>query len=228
MFEWLNRIASPLVSFLLVVAAMTGGWVWLSEYEEMIGLEIRAPHDLPEQGLPVFAQFTVTQRISLDKPLEAVWLEVPIYWPEDSEWLKIDLLQDGELRGRWRVKPPEQDVITETQLPLAAPVKLAGDLEVKFSGEHIAHEDQQKAPRIFIESADYVFPDGNYRIAENEKEGDVALAFTERLKRRELLKVKLSSKPAEFIADVSRAVLLGVLLGVFLPSLVNSARDSEK
>lgn len=200
----------------------------MCSHEEAVGLEIRAPHDKPDQGLPVFAQFTVTQRLIGVEPMEAVRLEVPVYWPEDSEWLKVDLLQDGELRGRWRVQPPEQDVITEMQLAFMSPVRLEGDLEVKFSGEHIAHEDQAKAPRIFIESADYVFPNGNYRIAENEKEGDVAVVFVGQIKRIELFAYKLHRKPSEFFSDVSRVVLLLLLLGAFVPSLVKTTRDDKK
>lgn len=173
------------VSFGLCAGVLAGGWLWLNGFEEKPGITIRAPYDLPEQGLPVFAQFTVTQRINLEKPLETVRLEVPVYWPRESEWLKVDLLEEGELKQRWRVRPPAEDDIVETELPLAAPLKLEGEIELAFSGEHVTHENKHKAPRIFIETADYVFPNGNYRIAENEKEGDVALAVVSRWKKIE-------------------------------------------
>ena len=217
------------VSVGLLLAVIYAGWWWGQQYEERMAVDILASHDSPELGLRVFAQFTVTQKLLLKDVVSATRLIVPMYFPEASEWIRVDLRRNGKLVQRWRYGSGMADEIINVEFEIEPILLLDGEVEVVFSAEHIDHDKKGRAPRIFIEKADANYPDGNYRIANNEKEGDVALALIEQNRKWELWLEKLLRDSFFGIAFIIKGILI-VMLIFFLPQvLVRSVRgDGHK
>jgi hypothetical protein len=194
-------------------------WWQGQQYEERIAVDILASHDSAELGMRVFAQFIVTQKMFLKYVVSATRLVVPVYFPEASEWMQIDLLRNDQLVQRWRSGSGFSDEIINVEFEIEPTQLLDGELEIVFSAVHIDHDNKGRAPRIFIEKSDANYPDGNYRVADNEKEGDVGLTLYERNRRWELWFEKLLEDPLRSSAFVVRGVLV-VMLIIFLPQVL--------
>ncbi|MFH1353992.1 MAG: hypothetical protein ABIH36_01770 [bacterium] len=208
---------SSYITVLLVVLIVVGGWYWLDRYEENTVIDILASRE-EDLALPVYAQFVITQRVTLADRATVTHLVVPVYFPSNKYALKIDLLSDGKLMQRWR-RGSEAGGLEEIELVLEPPYTLEGGLEVQFSAVDITHEEAEVAPRVFVETANEQYPGGNYRIADNEKEGDISLKFVER--RRVLDRYVLAGRqrPLKLLYGVGLGVLV-VLLIVSLPSVL--------
>ncbi len=198
-----------------------GVFLYSSSYEEMSFVKILGSTE-KELGLPVFAQFIVTQTLFFDRPLEATRLVVPMYIPEEPLPIKISLYQNGELVSRWRYpleKMAHQEGVIEAQLPFVFPIQLEGAYEMQFDGSEILHEEQAHAPRLFTESFDQAYPHGNYRIAENEKEGDVAMELFERKTQHVLF---MEHTQANMLGTRTRVLIWisALILLACLPSVV--------
>ena len=210
-----KRIWLELKIAIALICVLVGGWwviEWVKADVSYKAIEITAAHDVPENGLSVFAQFDVTQTIEVDEQFKATKLIVPIYWPEDSEWLLIELWQDGRLVHRWRQQPGKNGEVEKVVLGLDHYQWLGGDLSVYFNGKHIEYVDQSKAPRLFFESANEHFPYGNYRIAMNEKWGDIELVFEGHKPRYEMLWKDWQEKPLDLIAKTALGGAMVVLM----------------
>jgi len=133
------------------LSVLTGVLVGLSvgvyalQTEEYQLVKIMAASDRPELGQPVYAQFVYRQTLVLPEMAEVTRVEVPMYQPDAS--LKAEM--GFEQRGQ--------------------------EVEVVIDGGAISHEEKDRAPRVFVETDDQAYPDGNYRIASNEKKGDIGL-----------------------------------------------------
>lgn len=167
---------------LMALVAGVGMW-WYTQTVERPALIIEAPHDVPALGLPVYAQFVVTQRIRLDRPLQITRLTVPMYLPAEGETMDVRLLQQQRVIQQWREVPKKSGEVVNVTLSFPQTRELQGDLEVQFEGARISARDPDRAPRVFVESADSNYPAGNYRIAANEKEGDVGMIWYETVTR---------------------------------------------
>ncbi len=170
------------------------GW-WSAETLERPRITIEAAHDVPENGLPVYAQFVVTQQLHQVEMARISSVHVPVYWPVAGAELQIDLQRNGIVLQSWREGGPSVQGMTEVVLPLLPARLLDGDLELSFSSRQVTHADKNEAPRIFVESADANYPGGNYRIAQNEKQGDVALTMYEIIPRWRVWQEELSARP---------------------------------
>lgn len=162
-----------LVIIATFIAAAILGWLWVEQPEELAVIDIMASRE-PDLGLPVYAQFTVTQLVELPQPAEITKLIIPMYIPAAGQPLTISLIQDGQVLQGWRLRLNTIG-LQAVYLPLDKTRILQGQLEVIFDGTAISHEAQAAAPRLFIESFDAAYLDGHYRIAANDKQGDVAL-----------------------------------------------------
>ncbi|HLC49638.1 MAG TPA: hypothetical protein VJI96_04625 [Candidatus Andersenbacteria bacterium] len=133
-------------------------------------------------ALPVYAQFVVTQALFLEKPYVATEILLPLYLPNEPLPIKILLYQNNKLVTWWKypMGPFERyEGHKEAQLRFTSPILLEGKVEIRFDGSAIPHNLQDHAPRLFTETFDDAYPKGNYRIASNEKKGDISLAIVE-------------------------------------------------
>lgn len=204
-----------LASALIVIALVWYGVNWLLCYVERPALTILAAHDVPGNGLPVFAQFIFTQTLKLHEPIEATKLVVPIYFPLQNSPIQVDLKNGDKLLQRWRYQSRFEETTKEVVLVFDPPLQLQGDLELIFNARQVAYEDQAKAPRVFVETADANYPDGNYRIAENVKQGDIGMSLWQRQSHLELLNVGYQQQRPLFIGQM----LLGIFVMLFLGTL---------
>ncbi len=199
---------------ILCLVLIVGGMRWLNHEVELVALTVTAAHDAPEiQGLPVFAQFVVTQTISLPEVTKISQIVIPIQRPEVlAEPLVIDLLRYGQLQQRWRYADTTGREARQVIFALDPPLLLEGDLALVFSARGVSHENQNKAPRIFAESAGTYYPGGSYRIAENEKSGDIGFSLRERKTRLTLLQEDWRQKPVVALAKLGRWFVVTLML----------------
>lgn len=168
----------------------------------------------------MFAQFTATQKLTLDRPVLVSNLIVPLYVPEHSQPLKIRLYNQGRVVGSWVYSArTNQKGIIEASLPITVPILLESKVEVLFDGSAILYDDKDRAPRLFIESEDSIYPYGNYRIAGNEKQGDVSLKMVEE-KQQYILWLERFHKDAQGFLWPLFPLFAAVLLILKLPSLL--------
>lgn len=213
---------SILVSIGIWVAAVVAGWFWLNSYQEQPALTILASTDIAELGLPVYAQFKVTQSMYLERPIMATRLIVPMYVPAEAKPLAIKLIRDDRIVYAWRY-PTEYQQHAETIevfLPFITPVMLSDQLELVFDGSAISHAEQEQAPRIFTESFNAAYPQGNYSIGENQKEGDIGLTIYEEITNNMLLAGEFAAHPIYTSVRLLRWIPLLIILSA-LPWLVS-------
>lgn len=166
-----------LVSVVLLVACVGGAGYWLTVHETYRVLEVSAPHDVPELGLPVYAQFEVTQTLVLREVHRVTAVELPIFAPSDSTAaLTVVLTRNGHPVADWHYVPSVHGITTAV-LPLSTPALLDGDLALHLADPTTLATAADDAIRIFVESADTHYPEGHYRIAANDKQGDVGFTL---------------------------------------------------
>lgn len=173
------------IGFAVTAGACTVGWLTWQQGQipvEKRLIDIQSSRE-PELGLRIYAQFTVTQRLTLREPHLVSRLSFPAYFSPLEESLIVELWRHGEVVQHWIVAPknfPAQ-AVSEVSLALDPPQILGGDVEVHFAAAAVPADQADVAPRLFVESADGQYPGGNYRVAQNEKKGDVSLTIYERL-----------------------------------------------
>ncbi|MDA1169085.1 MAG: hypothetical protein O3A36_01995 [bacterium] len=171
-------------SILFIVSAVLAGLFiyygiqYLYVTVESPALVISAPLDI-NTSVPIFAQFSVTQIISIDQIIKSSYLEIPMHVQRGQDVVTIRLLRNGQLVNIWRVQPISDTSLQWLRLPIEPAQLLDGLLEITISAENIAHEDGEFAPRVFVESNDNSFPAGHYKIAQNDKKGDIAMQIIE-------------------------------------------------
>src|SRR5688572_22421170 len=80
------------VSSAILLGFALVAWWYLTEKIEITAVEITAALDVPERGLPVWAQFEVTQTLELLAPLTITKMVIPLYAPEQlSEPFIVEL-----------------------------------------------------------------------------------------------------------------------------------------
>lgn len=152
------------------------GWmIWMQQPQEYMVLEIRAPRE-PVFALPVYAQFIVRQTLTVSTASPITALALPLYIPEPEAQLVLTLRQNGIPVARWRPSLHNSGIQTE-RLAFDQPRSLQGLLELEINGQAISPQHAEQAPRVFVESDNQAYSDGNYRIAANEKQGDVGLSL---------------------------------------------------
>ncbi|MEX1997141.1 MAG: hypothetical protein WEA04_00475 [Candidatus Andersenbacteria bacterium] len=191
---------------LVVVSAGIGIWQ-LREFVEQPAVAIDASRE-PELGLPVYAQFIVTQTIKMEEPTLVNKIRIPIYISSGSLPITVRLMRNENLVQEWQ-SPVDTMGIVEAEFLLTPPALLDGNIEVQFDGREISHNQKDTAPRLFTESFDAAYAQGNYRIAQNEKQGDVGLILYEEKTRAALFVDDFQESPLPQLARV--CVWLSVL-----------------
>lgn len=216
MLEDMKIVVFALQLSILAVIVAGARW-WLAQTQDRQIISIHASHDIPaEQGIPVYAQFVATQTLRFDNPTTITRIELPIYRPvAHAVPLTIEVAQRGHLLQRWQYREVTGSSAYDVDLPLV-PLTLQGEVDVIFSARNVSAEDAKVAPRIFAESAGHYYEEGSYRIADNEKTGDIAMVVTERVTNGNVLAAQWKTSPLLVFISVGRWVP-AVLLALFLP-----------
>jgi len=181
-------------------------------------------------SLPVFAQFIVTQTLLLERAIYATELTIPLYLPNEPLPIKISLYQDDLLVTWWRYPLDATNSKTGhavAHLRFMTPTLLQGKIELRFDGSSISHAMQDSAPRLFTETFDDAYPRGNYRIAENEKKGDIALSVMEQKKNVDIF---VSNLKRNFVSRIPLFFIFSAMLLLIscIPALVVECLFSKK
>ena len=212
------------IFFLLLVVS---GWEFISIWSRQIifypAVNILSGQ-VPDLGLPVFAQFTVTQTLSLPTTIRVQSVVVPMYIPDNALPIEVVLRRNGSEVSKWQLDVSHSGTV-DVQLPLAKPILLDGNLEVFFDGQQIAYQDRLQAPRLFVESADANYPYGHYRIAGNDKAGDISLHLIAIKTNGENFKQVLSNAPLANLPKVGLWIVLGILI-LCLPFIIFRTSDT--
>ena len=217
--EWFFAIAPFVLSLLVVVGAVVWLWNWGAVERDNVFLDIESSRE-SELALPVFAQFTMTQTIEFQSDALISQLVLPMYAPDGAQEISIDLRDaDGGVLEHWQYQPREFGVI-DAVLDLSSPRVLGGKLEVYLEAPLVDHDHKEQAIGLFTESFDEAYPYGNYRIAQNEKSGDISLTFFERVSNWELFVRDLQDDLMESLIVVFKILLLVIFVAIIPHVLV--------
>ena len=179
----------------------------------------------PKNQLPVYAQFVVTQEIHLVSPIYFQELRVPLYLPSQAEPIKVSFYRNGQPVYAWKTSSIFEGG-GEMSFRLPQPMLVDGDLEVRFDGKDIAHDHADFAPAVYTEDDNAAFNLGNYRVAENAKEGDISMSFIGTRPRF----VRLAQQRTYFwpatISRIVMVVLLGMLV-MYMPGALTRPWQSQ-
>lgn len=199
----------------IVMAEADGlGW-WLLQYQTYPALIIQAASDVFANGHPVFAQFTYVQHIVLPARHEVVALRLPLgKLPTSDERINLVAKQNAWPIARWDAQPVPPG-LHEVDFELPRPLALSGPLDIELSAPATSHAAKNRAVRIFIESADENYPEGNYRVLAKQKRGDIGMTVIARRRRWESLREQWYARPwdesAQALVALAGLILVGVL-----------------
>lgn len=216
-------MVSRIASFFIIVGFIISLWSWSRLPVEVPLIEITAAHDVPALGLPIYAQFIVTQSLKFSRPASVSTLTLPAYIPNDQpNILVVDILSEGKLRQRWRISGQGNSPAAAElhHLRLMPPQTMQGNIEVRMSSV-IDSDHKDVAPRVFTETANQNYAAGNYRIAANEKLGDISLTLWETKSRNQIVREFWDKQPLQAIVQVGQLGLALILASV-LPGIILS------
>ena len=94
-----RRIISGLLPYLfsmiIVVLIILWCWSYLMEYDEYKAVEILASREI-DLGVPVYAQFSLSQDFEVQPAAEVTKLVLPLYLQDYKESVVVSLMTEGE------------------------------------------------------------------------------------------------------------------------------------
>lgn len=216
-------------SIAIGIALLGLTWWWAQQTQPvklvMITVSAEAPH-----RLPVYAQFDVTQTMRLAKPNYVTKIDLPITMPSQPMGeLLVELRANDYLLQRWQIPlaayTAQANQTVTINLPLSTPALLAGKLELGVADPQLDAHFPELAPQVLIEDNDQGYPDGNYRIAQNEKKGDMSLIVWATQSNWSLLVTHDAQHPLTRLIQISRLAVMVLLLLMF-PWLWQRSRAS--
>lgn len=176
------------------------------KYEEYRIIDILAYRD-PEFGLKVYAQFNISQEFVVNNTAPVTRLVIPMYIPQAAGLLEISLWQDENVLEQWTLsdyhEAGSKEGIYEIELPLDNNTYWEGRYVLTLDGRSIDSNEQDKAPRVFIDKDDGRYPAGSYWIANNKKNGDISMQVFARRQKWERYE-------QEAIENPNRAIITGM------------------
>lgn len=204
-------ISKPFLSAGIVVLLLLIGLIWLNTNKELTAIEILAPHDI-DKAQPVYGTHSFTQSFILLEQANVTAVSVPLYIPAKENSLQLTLSQDKRLIAQWPYQPVETGSVM-ARFDVNPPQTLEAKLELEFKAAYIRPQDKEKAPRLFTEAADDAYPAGNYRIAANEKKGDIALTVWQHKSQWKLFTERFFENPLKELSTIGYSLLIIILAG---------------
>ena len=173
----ITTIIKYFLSSLIVGLVLGGAWQEANKNEEYPVIDILAVRDI-DQALKIYAQFNATQTLMINERTLIKKIILPIYLPPAAASVDIILRNDGQIINQWqlnKITDINRSGIHEIELLLPDNTWLAGQYSLTWDGRIISSQQQETAPRLFIEKDNGRYADGNFWIASNSKEGDISL-----------------------------------------------------
>lgn len=203
------------IVLILVCGLLFALRMWLHATLEFIPIAITSS----DKTVYFFDTQVVTQHIEMDEPALITRLEVPWYPPTVDTPVTVEIRRYGKLLSRWPVLTVGDGSSAVLSLSFSTPQYIDGILDVSFSAPTIDRAHLAVAPKLFLEPLDESFPSGHYRIADEEKQGDIQMRLIGQKKRIEILKYNFTQNPMLGIGTVS-SFLVGICLLAALPSVL--------
>ena len=218
--KW-RKVLFGLLAYLLsaiIVSLLIGWcWLWLVEYEEYKVVEILASREI-DLGVPVYAQFSLSQVFEVQSGVEVTKVVLPLYIPDNAKSILITLMNEDNSIATWNLNSETRKVVEmgvyNIELMLAEPSVLGGTYRLVISGYDISHIDKERAPRVFVEKDDSKYDAGNYWIAGNKKEGDISLKVIGRRMKWQDLQHEWGIDPLQGVVTVGSWLLLVLVAGI--------------
>lgn len=213
------RFSRPgVVSVILIVFCIVGYGIWLLRYEEVVVVDILASREA-DLGLPVYAQFVVTQTVTVPEIASLTRLSIPMFFSgaETLSSYEVAVFRNDTLLQRWQRDVPKlplgDSLVQDVLFDLDPPRLVDGVLSVRIAAPGIVAAERNRAPRVFVEPDDTAYLGGNYRIAANEKQGDVSLQLVGRERRGVHVVEQLRRQPLAAISFYGGFVFILILVG---------------
>jgi hypothetical protein len=218
------------ISLLLVALLLSGGTIWLLQYQEYLALEILAAQDGTANTVPVYDRFEAQQTFKLFENIYLSRIAIPIWSFRSDNVVYVSLAGSGTGPiAEWQIHTSL--VESREVLKFSKPdVKLGpGKYTLSIRVPEISVFDREQAPRVFIESADEYYPHGNYSIANRPKKGDISFSIWANKSMMTKWWNNTQTKPLLIVTSIGWICLSSMLVGA-IPRLIHKQLrlDSER
>lgn len=190
------------------------GWMIAKENEEYKLIDILAYRE-PVFGLKIYAQFNVSQEFVVNDRTAVTRIVIPMFIPREAGPVEIIVRQEENVLNKWQLSDYHEagkgEGIYEIELPLDSNTYWSGKYILTLDGRTITSDQQDRAPRLFIEKDDGRYPAGNYWIANNKKNGDISMQVFARRPKWLRYQQFAMENPSRAIINVL-AYLLGAVI----------------
>lgn len=204
---------------MILMAIIGSAWLMAKKNEEYKLIDILAYRE-PEFGLKIYAQFNVSQEFVVQDWTAVTHLVIPLFIPKEAGPVEISLRQEEKVLNEWQLSDyhaaSNNEGIYEIELPLDSDTYWSGKYILMLDGRSIDNDQQNKAPRLFIEKDDGRYPAGSYWIASNKKKGDISMQVFARRQKWQRYQEDAMENPAQAIVQVM-AYLLGAVIVAVAP-----------
>jgi hypothetical protein len=209
---------------ILIAVALVALVAWWAQQTRSVNLvKINVSADAPHL-IPVYAQFDVTQTVTMPTFSPVTNLELPLVMPaQPTGELLVDLQQHEQLLQRWHIQLADHAAQANQTVTLTLPLMphrwVEDDLEIQVAAPQLDAHFPEQAPQVLIEDDDQGYPDGNYRIAQNEKRGDMGLGLWVNQTNWKTFRSIVHAQPVAAVRTVMPYGLISLLL-LNLPQLL--------
>lgn len=219
--------------FSIIIAVCWLGWAyWWAQGQQTVDVvHISAPHDAATL-IPVYAQFTVTQTVTLPEDRLLTSITIPLQIPDQPHGeLVIELRQRDHVLQHWIVElsmyQAQPSQVVELTLPIKPNQLVSGELELQLAAPSLDAHYPEQAPGVLVETDDQIYSGGHYAIANNPKKGDMALTIHGMLTHWELYRQQWHSDPVIRAYKLLRLLFVSWLF-VSLPQLLQAVLVASK
>ncbi len=197
-------VASVLFWLIWIGFLIVGVNKWLQFESEEVVVSLLSPVS-EESTLPVYAQFYVTQTISLPKPVKMTKIEIPVLSSNQNEPLEITVQSGQEIY--------EKRLLTGTE-KLSIWPNFEGNtnsLLIKFAAPNVTVPRKNQAIRLYREKSAAGYKEGEMTIAGIKKDGNINLKVYASMTRYSQLLDRIEKNPAQAAVVLRDLVFLSLL-----------------
>lgn len=217
-------------SILIALLIISWTWWWAQQTRTVNLVNITTSTEAPHL-IPVYAQFDITQTVTVPTLSQVTSIQLPLVMPaQPSGEVVVDLQANDRLLERWHLQlgdyMSQANQTVRLTLPLQPSRLLEGKVAVRVSAPQLDAHFPTLAPQVLVEDDDQGYPDGNYRIAHNQKKGDLDLTVMGTQTNWLLCTMYWRQHLDQAVITILRWLFLG-LLGVTLPLTLLPSRVAK-
>ncbi len=179
------------ISIALLASVLFALCTWLHTSLEFTSIVITSSG----KTLHFFDTQAVTQKIMMEQAANIARIEIPWHPPTIDTPVMVEMRRNGKLLSRWRIRTIGDGSREVLSLSFPVPQYIDGSLDISFHAPEIDRKQLENVPKLFLEPFDGSFSSGNYRIGDDEKEGDIQMRFIGERERIEIVKQDFMDNP---------------------------------